>query len=246
MVLPRFFQPYRQLCIFLLLQALAGIVFCVQLWAVRSVSLSLATSSAVAVFASLYWQDGRWWAFIHALFLPLIVLMLWVDLNPAWYLLAFGISWLVFGRVAANRAPLYLSNSYVLEALAQHVPHGGHFLDVGAGSGTVVSWLAKQRPDLVLTGIEQAWLPWLVGRTRLPRSVTWLRGDYHDLDFGGFTVAYAFLSPVPMADLWSKARSEMPANSLFLSNSFNIPGVPPDEIIELHDWKGGKLLLWRI
>lgn len=247
MLFPRFFAPYRQLLIFLFLQTLAGTLFCAQLWVGSgSAGFSLALASAASVCAALFWHDGRWWAWIHAVFLPLIVLMLLMDFNPGWYLLAFVISWLVFGHVAANRAPLYLSNPHVLEALAQHLPSRGHFLDVGAGSGTVLSWLAQRRTDLRLTGVEQAWLPWLIGRLRLPGSVTWLRGDYQDLDFGAFTVVYAFLSPVPMADLWRKARAEMPVNSLFLSNTFAIPGVPPDEIIELHDWKGGRLLLWRI
>jgi hypothetical protein len=38
----------------------------------------------------------------------------------------------------------------------------------------------------------------------------------------------------------------MRPGSLLVSNSFEIPGVPADEVIELHDWRASRLLLWRL
>lgn len=236
-----------QLFIFVCIEALA-IALCLALLATRQVSIwaSLSASSLFALAAAWRWHDGRWWMLIHALFLPLALLALQLDISPLWYLLAFALSWLVFGRVAVSRAPLYLSNRQVLEVLEKHLPQDGCFLDIGAGSGTVLAWLAQRRPDLQLHGIEHAWLPWLLGRLRLPRSVRWLRGDYQALNLAHFDITYAFLSPVPMADLWQKACVEMRPGTLFLSNTFTVPGVEPDEIIELGDWKGGRLLLWHM
>lgn len=238
---------YGQLCIFVLLQLVAGLVFLIQIRAdLWPVWLALTISSTLALGLARFWHDGRWWMLIHAFFLPLVWLMLFMDIDPIFYLMAFALSWLLFGRIAVNRAPLYLSNRRVLEILETHLPHGGRFLDIGAGSGTVLAWLANRRPDLVLTGIEQAWLPWLIGRLRLPGSVKWIRGDYRELDFSHFDAAYAFLSPIPMAALWIKVSAEMQSGTLFLSNTFAIPGIEPDDIIELGDWKNGKLLLWRM
>lgn len=207
---------------------------------------ALLASCTLAVVLAWYWHDGRWWRVIHAVFWPAVLLALQLELAPGWYLLAFGVSWLVFGSGAANRVPLYFSNRKALAVLEKQLPTGARLLDIGAGSGTVLAWLAKRRPDLLLTGIEYAWLPWLIGRLRLPRRVNWLRGDYREISFAGFDASYAFLSPVPMTALWQKARDEMPAGALFLSNTFEVPGVAPDEVIELGDWKGGKLLLWRM
>lgn len=207
---------------------------------------TLAGAGGFAALLAVSCHDGRWWLLIHAMFLPLVYAGLALEIHPGWYLLAFLVSFLLFGRGTVDGAPLYLSNRKVLALLADRLPHGASLLDIGAGSGTVLIWLARKRPDLVLTGIEQAWLPWLMGRLRLPASVNWLRGDYHALDLATFDAAYAFLSPVPMTDLWTKVSAEMRPGTLFLSNTFEVPGVEPDEVIELNDWKGGKLLLWRM
>jgi hypothetical protein len=49
-----------------------------------------------------------------------------------------------------------------------------------------------------------------------------------------------------MPDLWQKARAEMKKNSLLISNTFDIPGVPPWRVIELRDWRHTKLLIWEL
>jgi hypothetical protein len=41
----------------------------------------------------------------------------------------------------------------------------------------------------------------------------------------GQDVVYAFLSPAPMKQLWAKAQAEMTPGSLFVSNSFPVPGA---------------------
>lgn len=236
-----------QLTIFLLIQLAnlsgwGGLFF----FANFPVWLALGIPGAVALLAAWRWHDGYWWLPIHALFLPFALLALRLEIAPLWYLAAFGLSWLVFGHVGRSRVPLYLSNRQALVQLEQLLPQGARLLDIGAGTGTVLAWLVQQRPDLQLCGVELAWLPWLIGRLRLPRSVNWQRADYRTLDFSDFDVTYAFLSPAPMAELWQKACAEMPKNSLFVSNTFSVPEQTPDEIIELGDWKGGKLLLWRM
>ena len=49
-----------------------------------------------------------------------------------------------------------------------------------------------------------------------------------------------------MDEVWQQARAQMKSGSLLISNSFAVPGVTPDQVIELNDWKNGKLLLWRM
>ena len=48
-----------------------------------------------------------------------------------------------------------------------------------------------------------------------------------------------------MPRLWEKVRREMRPGSLFISNSFDVPGFPPDETVELHDLSRARLLVWR-
>ncbi|MCY1563003.1 hypothetical protein D9M68_1004770 [compost metagenome] len=49
-----------------------------------------------------------------------------------------------------------------------------------------------------------------------------------------------------MAALWEKARAQLPAGAWLISNTFEVPDVPADQLIELHDWRQSRLLLWRI
>lgn len=232
---------------FLLIQAIGTLFWCVSVFALKLTAVvALAPASLWGILAARHWHAGRWWQIIHVIFLPLVYFAVWLDIAPGWYLLAFGICWLVFGHVASSGVPLYLSNRQALNLLSERIPQNACFLDVGAGTGTVLAYLEKARPDLVLSGIEHAWLPWLIGKLRLPASLIWQRGDYRRISFSKVDVLYAFLSPIPMLDLWQKARQEMPSGSWFISNTFEVPGEVPHEIIELNDWKRGRLLLWRI
>lgn len=207
---------------------------------------SLVLPSVLAACCAWRFQDGKWWLVIHAVFLPLALILLSLQINPLYYLSAFIVSWLIFGHVVHSRVPLYLSNTKALAELAKIVPQGVRFLDIGAGTGTVLAYLAKHRPDLQLAGVELAWLPWFVGRLRLPAHIKWQRRNYNQLDFSHYDVIYAFLSPTPMPALWEKVSAQMPVGGLFISNTFSVPEVEADQLIVFNDWKGGKLLLWHM
>ncbi len=208
--------------------------------------ISIATVSIFSFVVAFFLHDGPWWKWMHLFFLPLALLFLQFDIAPHWYLLALFISWLIFGKVMVSRVPLYLSNQSALNELKGCLPSQAIFLDVGAGTGTVLKYLAEKRPDLNLAGVEHANAPWLWGKLRLPSSVRWLNADYQSLNFADYDCVYAFLSPAVMAGLWLQAQSQMKPGSLLISNTFVIPGVSPDQEIELNDWKNGKLLLWRM
>ena len=85
------------------------------------------------------------------------------------------------------------------------------------------------------------WLRALMNRSRYRMS----RQDLWQCDLAAHDIVYAFLSPVPMAALWRKAVAEMRPGTLFVSNTFAVPGVAPDEIVE---GAGGRraLYVWRM
>jgi SAM-dependent methyltransferase len=113
-----------------------------------------------------------------------------------------------------------------LAALTTEV-HGLRFLDLGAGIGSVLHPLARERPDGHFTGVENAPATWLIGRLRTAglANCDWRWGDIWRTDLAAYNVVYAFLSPAPMAALWEKVRQEMRPGSLFISNSFAVPDV---------------------
>ncbi len=189
-----------------------------------------------------------WWQLINLLFFPLFWLVGRSGIEPVWYLVGFAILALTSLGSVLSRVPLFLSSQRVVEALAQRLPAepGLRFIDLGCGWGGPLAGLARLRPDLQLFGIEAAPLNWLLSWLRLLGRARVRLGNLWDEDLSRYDVVYAYLSPAPMPRLWEKACRQMRPGSLLISNSFDIPGVPADAIIELDDLTQSRLLLWRI
>lgn len=187
-----------------------------------------------------------WWWLINLAFPPLLWLALGSAIDPIWFLAGFLLLTLTSLGALLNRVPLYLSSPQAAAVLAERLPTGGKLLDLGCGLGGPLARLARLRPDGVLAGVEAAPLNWLIARARLARHIPIHLGNLWDCDLSAYDVVYAYLSPAPMPRLWQKARAEMRPGSLFISNSFGVPGVEPDEVVELHDLSHARLLIWRI
>lgn len=158
---------------------------------------------------------------------------------------------LLFGGGVRTRVPLYNSNRAAWEALRDLLPAraGVHFVDLGAGLGGPLAFLARSRPDARFTGVEAAPVVWLAAWVRtLPvrRNCRVRLGSLWSTDLGDADVVYAFLSPAPMPALWEKAKREMRPGTLLVSNTFGIPEVEPAERIPLPGRADACLLLWRL
>ena len=107
--------------------------------------------------------------------------------------------------------------------------------------------LAELRPDARFTGVENAPLTWLGGRllTLGQPNCDWRWGSLWQTPLGDYDLVYAFLSPVPMEQLWNKVQAEMKPGSVFVSNSFPVPGIAPDEVIEVEDSRRTQLYCYR-
>jgi len=197
---------------------------------------SLAIGGIACIFATLARQPW-WWRAIHAAFMPLIWLTQGLHIEPGWFLLAFVVLLLVYRGALSGQVPLYLSNRQTVAALAELLAERGpcRVLDLGAGLGSTTVPLADHLPDSHFTGVENAPLTWLIGRIlSLGRSnISWRWDDLWQARLGDYDVVYAFLSPAPMEKLWHKVCAEMAPGSLFISNTFPVPGVTPERVIEV-------------
>jgi hypothetical protein len=197
---------------------------------------SLAIGGVALIFATISRQPW-WWRVIHAGFMPLVWLTHSLAIDPMWFLAAFILLLLVYRGALSGQVPLYLSNKETVAALAELLAERGdsRFLDLGAGLGSTTVPLAGDFPDSHFTGYENAPLTWLVGRffSLGQPNIRWRWDDLWQAKLGDYDVVYAFLSPAPMAKLWAKVEAEMAPGSLFISNSFPVPGVVPTQVIEV-------------
>lgn len=197
-----------------------------------------------------YWRGApRWWLLIHCSFLPAVVLAGRLEVTPGWYLAGFTLLLLIYWRTDQSRVPLYLSNASTARALSALLPtHACRLVDLGCGHGGLLRRLAKARRDCSFVGIEHAPLPWLWARlaSLTVPNLEIRYGNFWHCDLASFDVAYAFLSPAPMAALMDKIRAEMPAGSLLVSNSFAVPDVPPEYVVAVPDRRATQLYCYRV
>jgi hypothetical protein len=189
-----------------------------------------------------------WWLPIHLGFMPLAVLALGLGL-PSWIWLAgFALLLLVFWRTDRSRVPLYLTNAMASEALATLLPaEPVAMVDLGCGDGGLLRRLARARPDCRFVGFEHAPLTWAwawLSCRRRP-NVQIRFGDFWSHPLGDYALVYAFLSPVPMQQLWLKAKAEMKPDALLVSNSFAVPDVPPESTVQVADARQTRLYCYR-
>lgn len=238
----RFLLPRAFVALLLAFAIPAALLPWSDLFSYKGVALQSALSFVLVLILRLPW----WWRGIVPAFFPAAVMSQHLSVPPYWFLLAFLLLWLVFGSVAKQRVPLFLSNRATMLALQDLVPEHARFVDMGAGTGTVLSWLSIRRPDLMLTGVEHAFLPWLYGRFRLRQtSVHWLRSDFSDVGLHHYDVIYTFLSPAAMPYIWERFLAEAKQGALLISNAFIVENSPPNSTVVTGERERDRLYIWR-
>jgi len=207
----------------------------------------LVQAVAAALFAGALRLEWWWW-FLSLAFGPALAAAFAVSIPPMAWGLLLALLLAAYGGTQRTRVPLYLSNAAAVAAFIDLVPAERPLkvLDLGCGTGTILSALSRRRPHVRCEGVERAPLPWMIARVRgllsRPRfGVTW--GSLWAMDLSDRDVVYAYLSPAPMAQLWEKARREMRPGSLLVSFRFEIPGVVPDMQVGVGT---SRLYAWRM
>lgn len=212
--------------------------------------LTALIQGGIAAAFSRYWLGMMaWWLPIQFLFMPALVAGLSLDITPSWFLSAFLLLLAVYWSVFRTQVPLYLSSRAVWRALADLLPAKPdvRLIDLGSGLGGLLGFLGHIRPQGHFVGIEAAPLPFALGWLRgCGKNCDMRYGSFWRHDLGGYDVVYAYLSPVPMADLWRKASAEMRSGSLLVSNTFAVPGVIPTETVQVDDFHASTLYIYRL
>lgn len=239
------------------LQALALILIYLLLhaaWRLTGLQLTLPIAALLqgSVAAALSWRRlPSWWLPIQFVLPAALIGAGQLEL-PSWiFLLAFLFLLALYWTTFRTRVPYYPSGPAAWSKVTQLLPpRPVRVIDIGSGFGGAAFFLARQRSDIQVTGIEIAPLPWAVSAMRVighrlrgeaaPRFV-W--GSYERLDFAEYDVIFAYLSPAAMPALWEQACAQMRPGSLLLSYEFEIPGHAPhftaiaDRGRCLHGWR---------
>jgi energy-coupling factor transporter transmembrane protein EcfT len=209
----------------------------------------------LAAVLSQFFGLARWWLLIQLLFAPALVLMLHLHIPPGFFLAAFLLMLLVYWSTFRSQVPLYLSSKKVWQTLEELLPvevqgKNFSFMDIGSGMGGVLTHLSAVRTDGIYFGVENAPLPYLLSRLRIKfgqyRNCHVLWGSFWACDLAPYDVVFAYLSPVPMEQLWHKVKSEMRPGTLFISNSFAVAEHPPQYSITLDDLHHSTLHIWHM
>ena len=213
-----------------------------------SFPMTLLTQAVMAALLARLCGQAIWWQVIHLAFLPAVVSVRLLALPPWLFLIGFLLLLAVFWSTFRTQVPFYASGRPAWDAIVAVLPAGHlRIIDVGSGIGGLAINVAQRRPDCHVEGVELAPLPWGVSRLRqwLGAPCRFHRGDYGQIEFGGYDVVVAYLSPAAMPALWDKARQEMRVGTMLLSHEFVIPGTRPD--IERETRPGGPILYgWMV
>lgn len=205
---------------------------------------------SIAALLSRYWlRMPPWWLPIQFMFMPGVLAGLSLDIAPSWFLLGFLLLLVVYWGVFRTQVPLYLSSRAAWRALAALLPAKPdmRLIDLGSGLGGLLGFLGRTRPEGHYVGIEAAPLPFLLGWLRARgKNCAMLYGSFWRHDLAEYDVVYAYLSPVPMTDLWNKAKAEMRPGSLLVSNTFAVPGITPTETVQVDDFHASTLYIYRL
>lgn len=220
----------------------------------RSGALLVAAGAGVGFFAigRLILRLGPAWLTLGTIATPMLVAVPIFQV-PAW---VFPIAVLVLAGFYVNgvteKVPLYLSNSRTQQVISDFAPvtKGATFIDLGCGLGGVVAAVAKARPEAHVLGVETAPLSFAISWLRITLfGLTNAEVRFQSIwatDVSDADLVYAFLSPAPMTRLNEKLTAEMKPGSVFVSNSFAVPGREPDEIVAVDDQRQTQLLMWRM
>ncbi len=210
----------------------------------------IALQAVVAAVASRLLGQPGWWIPIHLAFIPAAAAMMWLQV-PAWiYLLLVLLMALIFWGTVKGDVPLFLSSEAVADALETIVTQekANTFIDLGAGTGSVVVPLAERKPRMTIEAWEHAPVPWAICAWRCQELSNALvyRLSFWECDLSIFDVVFAFLSPAVMPRLGIKALREMRPGALLVSSSFPIPDWEPESVVELEDRMKTRLYCYRI
>jgi len=112
------------------------------------------------------------------------------------------------------------------------IPKTARFIDLGSGDGRIVLWAADKvsyaegiefNPFLSLFSKLILFIRGFSGKTKI------MNKNFYNHNYSNYDIAYMYIFPEHMGIIKDKLLKEMPKGSSIITNTFQIPGLDPDE-----------------
>ena len=174
------------------------------------------------------------WRFFNLVFSFMIIGADAQTIPATWLFIVIIALLALFAPALFAQVPFYPTSSFIVQAIAQQLPHDRpfSFIDLGCGFGEPLFSLARRFPLGTFSGIDMS---------PSTTAVAWIRSLWYpntsirfknlwSMPVDTYDYIYVFLAPPPMQQLGEKVRSESKNGAILLSNSFEVP-----------DWSGVEI-----
>ena len=144
------------------------------------------------------------------------------------------------------------SSPAVRRELFKHLPKidSGEIYELGSGFGTLAIPLAKQYPELKITGFEMSPVPWLIatvrGRILGLKNLRFKRADFLQADLRPASLLVSYLYPGGMEKIAQRLPALGPDKRYFLSHTFALPGYAPIQTAQASDLYRSPIYLYEL
>lgn len=214
------------------------------------VGLVLLIATTIGFISSRSLRLPSSWQLINSAMPASAALLLSISI-PSWILLVITACLAaVYAPALWTRVPLYPTPTESYAAILADLPHDRpfSFIDVGSGTGQLLIFLAKHRPNGEFLGVEAGPIPYLISlflkNYYKATNVSVRMQDFWKTDISSFNWVYTFLSPAAMPKIWAKVQKEMKQGT-FITNTFPVP-AEPSEIVTIKNLRCSEIYIHRI
>lgn len=117
--------------------------------------------------------------------------------------------------------------------------------ELGCGWGGLAVSLAKDNPELKVTGVELSLFPYLFSRFRnSPQNLKIAYKNIYDFDLRKYDIILCYLSNSHMDKLEKKIQQELKKGSVVISSTFIFSKRKPDDIVHLTGIYATKIYIY--
>ncbi len=202
-----------------------------------------------AFFISLFLNLPYGWVTFNTAILPSIILYEGFGLSSLLLVTLMIITTLLYLPTLWTRVPYYPTSHETYQAISDLIPNlkSLKFMDIGCGNSSLLIYLSRKHPEVLYYGTEISPLAYFISKIRTfsKKNIFIEYKSFWSLNFKEYDIVYCFLSPTPMQKLWIKIENEMKKDSIFISNSFEVPAMPA-KTIQINDKRKCRILLYNI